>query len=207
MLPLTLVLTLLLTLSVLCAAQGMPPSHSQESGADPHAGMQQSQGPGSVTSSRIEFGMQCGIRDPSPQSSTRYSRSPAGEWSVLDAEGHPGMADTGIARVWRESNWMVDLHAALGNGMATMHTGQMCFDPTGHITLMIDRYMDMAQCGCLRYTALSFGTDGRVMRREQRYVNVSTDSDMAAPEAAKDFPEIWEYRRLDQLPFYSLVKK
>jgi hypothetical protein len=200
-------LMLLLMSSAWCAAQGMPPSHSQQSGSDPHAGMQQSQGQGSVTSSRIEFGMQCGIRDPSPQNATRYSRSADGEWSVLDADMRPGMADTGIARVWRESNWMVDLHAALGNGMASMHTGQMCFGPTGRITLMIDRYMDMAQCGCLRYTALTFGTDGRVMRREQRYVNVSTNSDIAVPEAAKDFPAIWEYRRLDQLPFYSLVKK
>ncbi len=43
---------------------------------------------------------------------------------------------------------MVDMHDALGPGMATMHTGQMCFDSQGHITLLIDRYMELAECGC-----------------------------------------------------------
>jgi len=34
-----------------------------------------------------------------------------------------------------------------------------------------------------------------------------TGAPMAAPEAAKGFPEVWEFRRVEQLPFYSLLKR
>ncbi len=91
--------------------------------------------------------------------------------------------------------------------MATMHTGQMCFDPQGHIAYMIDRFVEMAECGCMRFTSLTFATDGRVTRREQRFVAVATGSEIEAPEAAKRFPEVWDFRTLQQLPFYSLMKK
>ncbi len=29
---------------------------------------------------------------------------------------------------------------------------------------------------------------------------------MDMPEMAKGFPDVWEYRKVDQLPFYSLLK-
>ncbi len=160
-----------------------------------------------VPSSREDFGVSCGIQDTSTESALAVARSAEGEWSALRTGGGPGAMDSAVARVWRESNWMVDMHDALGQGMATMHTGQMCFDPQGHITHMIDRYVDMAECGCVRFTSLTFATDGRVTRREQRFVIAATGSEIEAPEAAKGFPEVWDFRTLEQLPFYSLVKR
>lgn len=160
-----------------------------------------------VPSSRTDFGMSCGIQDTSTESALAVARSAEGEWSALPAGSGPGAMDSAVARVWRESNWMVDMHSALGQGMGSMHTGQMCFDPQGRITHMIDRYVDMTECGCMRFTSLTFATDGRVTRRDQRFVVASTGSEIETPEAAKGFPEVWDFRTLQQLPFYSLVKK
>ena len=192
-----------LMMAAMCVAQ-MPP-HPQMGGADSHGGMQGGQGV--VASSRDNFGMECGIMDSSAQSALRIMRSAGGEWSEAVAGKHLGPSDNAVARVWHERNWMVDMHEAPGAGMTSIHTGQMCFDPQGHITRMIDRYMEMAKCGCMRYTSLLFATDGRVTRRERRFVNASTGSEIEAPTTAGEFPEIWGFRRLEQLPFYSLVKK
>jgi hypothetical protein len=158
------------------------------------------------TSSRTGFGRDCGISDTSIQSALELSRSPGGEWKAVGEGKRPAM-DNAVARVWRESNWMVDMHDSLGIGMTTMHTGQMCFDAQGRISRMIDRFIEAAECGCVRFTAITYGTDGRVMRREQSFMKMSTGLEMAAPEATKTFPDVWDYRRLEQLPFYSLVKK
>jgi hypothetical protein len=160
-----------------------------------------------VPSSRADFGMACGIQDTSVESASGFVRSADGEWSAFRAMSGPGATDTIVARVWHETNWMVDMHDALGQGMATMHTGQMCFDTQGRITHMIDRYMEMTDCGCMRFTSLFFAGDGRVTRREQRFVSVTTGSEIEAPEVSKGFPEAWYFRRLEQLPFYSLVNK
>ena len=88
-----------------------------------------------------------------------------------------------------------------------MHTGQMCFDGQGRITLMIDRYMELAQCRCLRFTSLAFAADGKVTKREQTFVNELTGEPMDMPDVAKGFPDVWEFRKVEQLPFYSLMKK
>jgi hypothetical protein len=185
-------------MAAMCTAQVAPPSHSQMGGGDSHAGQ-------GFMSSRTDFGRACGIQDTSMESAVAVKRSAQGEWA-LNAGGSPAAPDTAMARVWRESNWMVDIHGALGQGMATMHTGQMCFDPQGRITHLIDRYMEMANCGCVRFTLLLFGPDGRVMRRQQRFIKIATGSEIAAPEVAKEFPDVWDFRRVEQLPFYPLVK-
>ena len=191
-------------LAMVCAAQ-MPPGHVQTGGGDSHGGMQGSQG--IVASSRTEFGAECGIRDTATSSALGFARSNDGEWAPVSAERGGGSTDNMVARLWRESNWMVDLHGALGQGMMVMHSGQMCFDPQGRIMRMFDRYLDLAACGCMRFTALTYANDGRVTRREQRFLNVSTGVEMKTPDAAVDFPEVWEFRKVEQLPFYSLVKK
>jgi hypothetical protein len=36
---------------------------------------------------------------------------------------------------------------------------------------------------------------------------MATGSETGAPEAAKEFPEEWDFRKLQDLPFYSLLKK
>ena len=186
-------------LSAMCAAQ-MPSGHPQTGGG----GMPGSQG--MVPSSRPEFGAACGIADTSSESSMGFMRSDDGEWSAIGSDNRFGMTESMVARVWREQNWMVDIHDALGQGMAHMHTGQMCFNPQGHITYMIDRFMEMANCGCVRFTSVTYAADGRVTRREQKFVNAATGADIPGPEIAKQFPLVWNFRTVEQLPFYSRVK-
>ncbi len=71
---------------------------------------------------------------------------------------------------------------------------------------MIDRYMDVPSCGCMRYTSLNLDVNGKVVQ-DQKFVKVDTGAEIAAPAAAKGFPEVFGYRKLEQLPFYSKVKK
>ena len=53
----------------------------------------------------------------------------------------------------------------------------------------------------------TFAADGKVTKREQTFMNVMTNAPMDMPDAAKGFPDVWEFRRVEQLPFYSLLKK
>jgi hypothetical protein len=158
-------------------------------------------------SNREDFSKECGIQNTTSESASGFVLSSGGEWSALSAGGSPGRSDSLVARVWHESNWMVEMHGALGQGMATMHSGEMCFDPQGQITQLIDRFMDMRGCGCVRITSLAFGADGQVARSEQKFVLSNTGTEIAAPEAAKGFPAVWGLGTLDQLPFYSLMNK
>jgi len=162
---------------------------------------------GVVPSDRFTFGGECGIRDTAPQSALQFARSASGAWKVVSASKRPGSGDVMAARVWHQGHWMVDLHDAPGAQSPVMHTGQMCFDPQGRITLMIDRYMELAQCRCLRFTSLAFAADGTVTRREQTFVNALTSQPIDMPDAAKGFPGVWEFRKVEQLPFYSLLKR
>jgi hypothetical protein len=161
---------------------------------------------GAVPSGRTTFGGECGIRDTTPQKARQFARSSDGKWTSIGADKRPGSGDNMAARVWHEGHWMVDLHDAPGSQSPVIHTGQMCFDGQGRITLMIDRYMEMAQCRCLRFTSLAFAADGKVTKREQTFVDVLTNAPMAAPDSAKGFPGIWDFRKVEQLPFYSLLK-
>jgi hypothetical protein len=192
-----------LAMGAMCAAQMMS-SHSQVNAAEHQA---ETQSPHAVApSSRTMFGKECAIADTSYQSAIGLSRSPEGAWSVVSKDKRPGPNDNAVARVWHESNWMVDLHDAPGNGTA-IHTGQMCFDENGQITHMIDRFMDTPKCGCMRYTSLSFDASGTAVKQEQKFVKVDTGAEIPVPEAAKGFPDVFGFRKLEQLPFYSLVKK
>jgi hypothetical protein len=162
-----------------------------------------------MPSSREDFGAECGIQDSSVQRSVRMTRSASGKWTQVSAEKRPEVTDSGVARVWREHNWMVDMHdsPSMGMNVTKMHTGQMCFDQEGRILRLIDRYMDMPGCNCMRYTSATFDPEsGRMTRREQHFVSVGSGTEIAAPEMSKEFPEVWGFRRLEQLPFYSLLK-
>ena len=182
-------------MAAMCAAQAAP----------------QAGGPGGshgvVPSDRVTFGGECGIRDTSQQSALQFARSASGKWMAVSAAKRPGSGDDMAARVWHQGHWMVDLHDAPGAQSPVIHTGQMCFDGQGRITLMIDRYMEMAQCRCLRFTSLAFAPDGKVTKRQQTFVNVLTNAPIDMPDSAKGFPDVWEYRKVEQLPFYSLLKK
>jgi hypothetical protein len=162
---------------------------------------------GVVASDRVTFGGECGIHDSSQQRALQFTRSAGGKWVAVSAAKRPGSGDDMAARVWHQGHWMVDIHDAPGSRSPVMHTGQMCFDGQGRITLMIDRYMELAQCRCLRFTSLAFAADGKVTKREQTFVNELTGQPMDAPDVAKGFPGVWEFRKVEQLPFYSLLKK
>ena len=184
----------LLMLALTCAVQGIP-LLAQEDGADAV--------PNPHESTRGKFEQLCGITDSDPRSAIGLSRSPEGEWSVVTSEKRPGPRDNAAARVWRESNWMVDLHDAPG---PTVHAGQLCFDASGQVVLLTDDYMDLPSCECIRYTAQSFDENGQMMLQSQRFVSAKTGAQIAVPEGAKGFPEVWAFRRVEQLPFYSLLK-
>jgi len=185
-----------LMMAAMCAAASMP-LLAQEDGSDgppnPRKGAQAE-----------TFEQLCGIADRDPRDAVGLSRSPEGEWSVVTAAKRPGPRDNAAARVWRESNWMVDLHDAPG---PTVHAGRLCFGARGTVILLTDDYMDLPSCECIRYTAQSFDENGQIVLQNQRFVSVNTGAEIAAPKAAKGFPDVWEYRRVEQLPFYSLLKK
>jgi hypothetical protein len=189
-------------MAVMGAAQAML---AWQTGDDPHAA---SQSPSAdLRSNRAEFGAICGVQNTSDESAAGFVMSGDGEWTALPVGAGPTGIDQAMARVWHESNWMVDMHAALEPGMAGMHSGQLCFDPEGHITFMVDRYMATMQCGCARVTSLTFAKDGRLTRRDNRFVSMSTGEVIAEPQAASDFPDVWDVRKLEQLPFSPLMKK
>ncbi len=187
----------------ICVAMGATPCMAQ---AAPQSGGA-ANSHGVVPSDRVTFGGECGIRDSSQQSALRFARSAGGKWMAVSAAKRPGSGDVMAARVWHQGHWMVDLHDAPGAQSPVIHTGQMCFDGQGRLTLMIDRYMEMAQCRCLRFTSLAFAPDGKVTKRQQTFVNVLTNAPIDMPDSAKGFPDVWEYRKVEQLPFYSLLKK
>jgi hypothetical protein len=162
---------------------------------------------GAVPSSRTDFGTLCGIQDTSPQSAMRFARSTSGQWAPAAPERHSEYGNDMAARAWHEKNWMVDIHDSPTKQPAVIHTGQFCFDAQGRITRMIDRYMELAHCRCMRFTSLTFAPDGAVKKRELDYADALTGERIQEPAAAKGLPEVWPYRRLDQLPFYELLKK
>jgi hypothetical protein len=159
---------------------------------------------GVTPSSRTDFGTLCGIKDSSPQLAQQFVRSGADKWSAAQKEKMTG--SNMAARVWHEKNWMIDLHDSPANSPEIIHTGQICFDPQGRITRMIDRYMEMAQCRCMRFTSFTFTPDGKE-QREVHYVDAFTGQEEQQPPGAKNLPLAWKYRRLQELPFYSLIKK
>lgn len=184
-----------LMMAVTCAAPGMP-LLAQDDGSDAPANPQQG--------AHVEtFEQLCGIGDSAPQNAIGLSRSPEGQWSVVTAAKRPGSRDNAAARVWRENNWMVDLHDAPG---LTVHAGRLCFGANGYVMLLTDDYMDV-HCACIRFTAESFDENGQVKLWKQVFVNATTGAEIAAPAAAKRFPDIWDFRRVEQLPFYPLLKK
>jgi hypothetical protein len=188
-----------LMLATMCAAQSSPllaqanAAGSPQGAENPHRGAPAGSG---------TFEQLCGIADAAPRSAIGLSRTPEGEWSVVTAGKRPGPRDNAAARVWRESNWLVDLHDAPG---PAMHAAQMCFGASGYVILMTDDYMDV-HCACIRYTAQSFDENGKVRLQSQRFINAKTGAEIPAPESAKGFPEVYGFRRVEQLPFYSLVK-
>ena len=165
------------------------------------------EGPFGVHSGRTNFGSLCGVGDTDAQRAMHLARSKDGKWSVIASNQKPGAGNDMGARIWHEKNWMVDLNDTPPQTSPVIHTGQMCFDPQGRLTLMIDRYTELAECRCMRFTSLTFAADGTVKEQEEKFVDEMSGREMPKPDSAKGFPSVWQYRHLDQLPFYSLLKK
>ena len=157
-----------------------------------------------IAVSRSEFGSECGIQDTSDPAAAEFSRSPEGEWSAASSSTGGEVVET--ARLWHETNYMLDLHGVLGSGMSSMHSGLMCFDAQGQLTRAFDRYMDALRCGCQRLTTITYAADGTLTGWEQKFVDLRTRDLVKPPADTKDFPDVWEFHRMDQLPFYSLLK-
>jgi hypothetical protein len=161
---------------------------------------------GSRDAGRTTFGGLCEIGETDAQRATHLVRSGGNKWSAISASKGPGPGNDMAARVWHEKTWMVDLRDTPAPTVPVIHTGQMCFDSQGRLTRMIDRYTELAECRCMRFTSLTFAPDGTVKQQEEKYVDEMSGAEMAKPDSAKAFPGIWPYRRLDQLPFYSLLQ-
>lgn len=185
-------IAVVLLIAASCAAQGPLPGEGDFQGL--HS---------ATAVSRSEFGGECGIQDTSDSAAVKFSGSPDGEWS-------PGGSSRGIAeaaRLWHETNYMVDMHGAPGPGMSSMHSGMMCFDAQGRVTRIFDRYMDVLGCGCQRLTTFAFAGDGKLTGWDQTFVDLKTEAAIKPPQDAQDYPKVWEFHRLDELPFYSLMKE
>ena len=161
---------------------------------------------GGAPDRRTNFGSLCGIGDTDAQRAVHLVRS-GNNWSIIPANKKPGPGDDMAARVWREKNWMVDLNDTPPPTSPVIHSGQMCFDPQGRLTRMIDRYTELAECRCMRFTTLTFNPDGTVKQQQEQFMDEMSGLEIGKPDAAKGFPGVWQYRRLEQLPFYSLIAK
>jgi len=135
----------------------------------------------------------------------RFVRSSGGKWTVGEKRASP--KDEMAARVWHEKNWMMDLHDSPTAQPSVIHTGQLCFDTQGRLTRMIDRYIEMTSCRCMRFTSVTFAADGKETNREVHYQDAMTGVEEPEPAAGKNLPPVFPFRRVDELPFYSLMKK
>jgi len=158
-----------------------------------------------LSGERRSFGSACGIRDVSPSKARWFARSASGEWSAVGADRKRDPESTGAARVWRDGNWMVDIHDAPGAFGGSVHVVQFCFDAEGKVLHMIDNFMQASPCGCMRFTVLSFAPDGRVTQWRQSFVNARTGQQIDRPKEADEFPEVSPFRRIEQLPFFPLL--
>jgi hypothetical protein len=59
----------------------------------------------------------------------------------------------------------------------------------------------------MRLTTTSFAADGHVTRQSQKFVSIAGGFEISEPQSSADFPKLWDYRRLDLLPFHSLLNK
>ena len=158
-----------------------------------------------------EFAARCGgVGEVSRESGFWLKRSRSGEWASFTLDRPPDESSTdAFAIAWHRSNWMVDIEENLDEGkelLPSRHTGIFCFDGQGQVLYMTDYFLG-TQCHCLRVGRLSFTPEGRIDKREVEITSLETGRDMREPEQSGALPEIWGFRRLNQLPFYSLLKK
>jgi hypothetical protein len=65
----------------------------------------------------------------------------------------------------------------------------------------------LPQCVCLRVTAITLDAGGKIVKQVQKFRRAGTgDEEIEVPEEAEDFPEVYGFRSLEQLPFYPLLQ-
>ena len=184
-------IAVVLLITASCAAQGPLPGGGGALGTPPP-----------LEFSRSEFATQCGIQNTSEAAEAIFSVNDDGQWE----SGEPSRGITDTARLWHETNYMVDMHGAPGPRFSSMHKGMMCFDAQGHLTRVFDRYMEALHCGCQRVTTMAFAADGTVTEWAETFVDVRTGARIKTPVDTTAFPEVWQFHQLSELPFYSLLK-
>lgn len=157
-------------------------------------------------SSRQVFAAECGIRDANLQRAMYLSRGQNGVWKKVSPEAPAGDKDTALARVWHEQAWVVALHESNAAGDA-MHTADMCFRPDGSISKIVDKYIDVPKCNCMRVTETTFDASGKLTAKQQVYASPQAGQKLSqAPAAAAGFPKVYEFKRVDQLPFAGMLR-
>ncbi len=174
--------------------------HGTMSGAGPHGSDPHMGG----ASTRTKFAQECGVKDASPEKAIYVSRAKNGSWSKVTAQQPGSDSDNALARVWHDKNWVLVLHESGASG-DTMHTGDECFDDKGNATKLLDHYVD-PKSGVVRITTTIFG-GGKVQSRKQDYRDLKSGELMKnPPENANAFPPVFNFTKLEQLPFYGFIK-
>jgi hypothetical protein len=178
---------------------------SMGAGASPHAGMQGGMPGHGMTSKRAEMAKECGITDASLEKGTTLTQRANGSWNQVKTDADAKATDTGMARIWHEKAWFVDMQETGATG-DTMHITRMCFRPDGTIVKSSDQYMAPNKCGCTRITETTY-EGGKPVKREQNFYKIANHEKIEAPKDAASYPRVPEFKKFEQAPFYGLVKK
>jgi len=164
------------------------------------------QGPhGMQPSSRVRFAKECGITNPSMSRAITLTRSKNGRWSRVTKATPPSPTDSALVRAWHEKAWVVEIQEADETGDA-MHIAEMCFNGNGNVTRIVDKYINMPKCGCMRVTESAYNAAGKVAKREQAFYKGDSAEKVATPASASMFPAPFEHKKLEQLPFWEFLK-
>ena len=172
-----------------------PPAHGAM-GQNPH---------GTMPSSRVRFAKECGITNPTMSQAVVLTRSKSGQWSRVTKTTPPSPTDSALVRAWHEKTWVVEFQEADESGDA-IHIAEMCFNAKGSITRILDRYINMPKCGCMRVISATYDAAGKSVKREQTFYKGDSSQKIAAPASSGTLPAPMEYRNLEQLPFYESLK-
>ena len=194
-------------LSATCVAQVASHPTKPQQPASPHGAMGGGGGMPNhgFTSKRAEMAKECGIAEAGLEKGTTLTRRADGSWAPMKTEADMKTTDTGMARVWHEKSWFVDMQETSAAG-DTMHITRMCFQPDGSLSKVSDQYMAPNQCGCTRLTDVSY-SGGKETKREENFYKIANHEKIATPKDAASYPKLPEIKKIEQAPFYGLVKK
>ncbi len=179
-------------------------SHAPAINAPAHGAM--GPGPhGMKSSSRVQFAKACGISNPSMSRAITLTRNNSGSWSRVTKTAPAAPTDSALVRAWHEKAWVVEVQEADAAG-DSMHIADMCFNQKGNVTRIVDKYINMPKCGCMRVTESAFNAAGKLVKSEQSFYKGDSPEKVAKPASASMFPAPFEHTKLEQLPFWGFLK-